>query len=203
MTFDYSSETPSCEFVSPPTLLSSVRLRSGQVKLFNFRAKLSDLWQIADAIPQHRPKQHVVCLHHFDRLIKFDRNLDGRTKRETTAKGDIAFLPADAPTRLRLAKDDPHRLLCGITMRVAFLTATAPGHGYPMTALARRVKARGHDVVSIGFPSAEPLVRAAELTFFPFCEKEYPAGSNHQRYNQLSRLESALRFLRLHSALCL
>ena len=46
-------------------------------------------------------------------------------------------------------------------MRVAFLVATAPGHGYPMTALARRVKARGHDVVSIGFPSAEPLVRAA------------------------------------------
>jgi AraC family transcriptional regulator len=111
MTFDYSSETPSCEFVSPPTLLSSVRLRSGQVKLFNFRAKLSDLWQIADAIPQHRPKQHVVCLHHFDRPMKFDRNLDGRTKRETTGKGDIAFLPADAPTRLRLAKDDPHQLL--------------------------------------------------------------------------------------------
>jgi AraC family transcriptional regulator len=111
MTFDYGSETPSREFVSPPSLLSSVRLRSGQVKLFNFRAKLSDLWQIADAIPQHRPKQHVVCLHHFDRPMKFDRNLDGRTRRETTAKGDIAFLPADAPTGLRLAKDDPHQLL--------------------------------------------------------------------------------------------
>src|SRR6202022_3948066 len=51
MTFDYGSETPPHEFVSPPSLLSSVRLRSGQVKLFNFRAKLSDLWQIADAIP--------------------------------------------------------------------------------------------------------------------------------------------------------
>jgi hypothetical protein len=43
--------------------------------------------------------------------MKFDRNLDGRTKRETTVNGDIAFLPADAPTRLRLAKDDPHQLL--------------------------------------------------------------------------------------------
>jgi zeaxanthin glucosyltransferase len=81
-------------------------------------------------------------------------------------------------------------------MRVAFLTATAPGHGYPMTALARRVKARGHDVVSIGFPSAEPLVRAAGLTFFPFCEKEYPAGAGHQSYSELSRLEGqeALEF---------
>ena len=81
-------------------------------------------------------------------------------------------------------------------MRIAFLTATAPGHGYPMTTLARRVKARGHDVVSIGFPSAEPLVRGAGLTFFPFCEKEYPAGSDQLRYNQLSRLEGqeALEF---------
>lgn len=111
MTFDYSSETPPREFVAPSSLLSCVRLRSGQVKLFNFRAKLSNLWQYADAMPQHRPKQHVVCLHHFDRPMKFDRNLDGRTRRETTAKGDIAFLPADAPTMLRPAKDDPHRIL--------------------------------------------------------------------------------------------
>src|ERR1700747_1339290 len=102
MTFDYSSETPSCEFISPPSLLSSVRLRSGQVKLFNFRAKLSDLWQTADAILQHRPNHHGVSLYHFDRPIKSARNLHGRTTRETTAKGNFAFLPADAPTRLRL-----------------------------------------------------------------------------------------------------
>jgi hypothetical protein len=31
----------------------------GQVKLFNFRAKLSNLWVYADAMPEHRPKQHV------------------------------------------------------------------------------------------------------------------------------------------------
>ena len=111
MTFDYSSETPPSEFVPPPSLLSSVRLPSGQVKLFNFRAKLSNLWQYADAMPQHRPKQHVVCLHHFDRPMKFDRNLDGRTRRETTANGDIAFLPAGAPTMLHPAMNDPHRFL--------------------------------------------------------------------------------------------
>jgi len=111
MTFDYSSETSPREFVPPPSLLSWVRLPSGQVKLFNFRAKLSNLWQYADAMPQHRPKQHVVCLHHFDRPMKFDRNLDGRTRRETTANGDIAFLPADAPTMLRPAMNDPNRFL--------------------------------------------------------------------------------------------
>ena len=113
MTLDYASETLPPEFVLPPSLLSCVKLRSGEVKLFNFRVNLRDLRQNAHAIPQHRPKQHVVCLHHFDRSMKFERNLDGRTRRETTAKGDIAFLPADAPTMLRPArgKDDPSRLL--------------------------------------------------------------------------------------------
>src|SRR4029077_15226801 len=110
MTFDYSSETPPRELVPSPSLLSCVRLRSGQVKLFNLRVRLN-LWENAYSIPQHRPKQHVVCLHHFDRPMKFDRNLTGRTRRETTANGDIAFLPADAPTMLRPAKDDPQRFL--------------------------------------------------------------------------------------------
>lgn len=111
MTFDYASETPPAGFVLAPSLLSCVKVRSGQVKLFNFRVKLSDLWRIAEAFPQHRPKQHVVCLHHFDQPMVFDRNLDGRTRRETTAKGDIAFLPADAPTMLLPAKNDPHEIL--------------------------------------------------------------------------------------------
>jgi hypothetical protein len=50
MTLDYSSETPPRQFAVPPSLLSWVHLRSGQVKLLNFRARLSDLWQYADAI---------------------------------------------------------------------------------------------------------------------------------------------------------
>jgi AraC family transcriptional regulator len=101
---------PEFKFVPPPSLLSCVRLHSGQVKLFNLRVRLN-LWQNAYVIPQHRPKQHVVCLHHFDRPMKFDRNLDGRTRRETTAKGDIAFMPADAPMMLRPATDDSQRIL--------------------------------------------------------------------------------------------
>ena len=111
MTFDYGSETPAHKFVSLPSLLSCVRFRSGQVKLLNFRVELLNMRQIADAIPQHRPKQHVICLHHFDQPVTFERNLDGRTRRETTAKGDIAFLPADAPTMLRPATADPDRVL--------------------------------------------------------------------------------------------
>src|SRR5260370_5250981 len=74
-------------------------------------------------------------------------------------------------------------------MRVAFFTGSGPGHAYPMTTLARRLKGRGHDVVLIGFPSAEPLVRAAELPFVPIGEKEDPTGSDREILNQLSKLQ--------------
>src|SRR5260370_21027407 len=156
MTFDYSSESPPRELVLSASLLSCVRLRSGQVKLFNLRVRLN-LWQNAYSIPQHRPKQHVVCLHHFDRPMKFDRNLDGRTRRETTAKGDIAFLPADAPTRLRLAKDDPHRLLSYsyLVLEPGYLAelAASNGIGRPLDFIPR-------------FPTPDPVLHeiAAALT---------------------------------------
>jgi zeaxanthin glucosyltransferase len=39
-----------------------------------------------------------------------------------------------------------------------------------MTALARKLQSRGHDVVFIGVPDIEPVVRAANLDFAPFCE---------------------------------
>lgn len=112
MTFDYGSETPAPLYTSPSFLLSCIGLRSGRVKLFNFRARLSDLSQRAEAIPQHRPKQHVVCLHHFDRPMKLHRQLDGRNLaslgllNETpgrhfklTERG--AVLRTDAPGSLR------------------------------------------------------------------------------------------------------
>jgi AraC family transcriptional regulator len=98
------------EFVPPDSLFSCDRLRSGKVELFNLRVKL-DLWVSGEVIPQRRPKQHVVCLHHFTRPMRFDRNLDGRSKRETTVKGEVAFLPADAPAKLHPATDDLERML--------------------------------------------------------------------------------------------
>jgi AraC family transcriptional regulator len=111
MTLDYGSAAFAPYLVAPPSLLSRIGLRSGQVQLFNFQARLFDLRQGADAVPSHHPKQHVVCLHHFQRPMKLERNLDGRNRRETSANGDIAFLPAEAPTRLRLGKDDPDRIV--------------------------------------------------------------------------------------------
>jgi AraC family transcriptional regulator len=111
MILDYGSAVPPYQVGAPHSWFSSVGLRNDQVKLLNFRARLLELQSSADAIPLHRPKQHVVCLHHFDRPMKLERNLDGRDRRENTAKGDIAFLPAGAPNRLRLGRDDPERVI--------------------------------------------------------------------------------------------
>jgi AraC family transcriptional regulator len=111
MTLDYGTAAFSPYLVAPPSLLNSLGSGGGRVQLFNFQARLSDLWQSANAVPPHHPKQHVLCLHHFDRPVKLERNLDGRNRREISAKGDIAFLPAEAATRLRLGKDDPERVI--------------------------------------------------------------------------------------------
>jgi len=81
-------------------------------------------------------------------------------------------------------------------LRIAFTGVRVPGHLNPMTTLARRLKARGHDVVFLSVVDAEPLVRAAKLPFIPYCEKEFPAGSTRERLNQLSKLQgqAALEF---------
>ena len=62
-------------------------------------------------------------------------------------------------------------------MKIGFVSLPVSGHLNPMTALARKIQARGNEVVFIGFPDAEAAIRAANLRFVPFCESEYPIGS--------------------------
>ncbi len=86
-------------------------------------------------------------------------------------------------------------------MRIAFLGVRVPGHLNPMTALARKLKARGHDVVFISILDTEPYVRAAQLPFIPYCEKEFPLGSVRQTTDQLSFERSSPRLLREYPTL--
>jgi zeaxanthin glucosyltransferase len=81
-------------------------------------------------------------------------------------------------------------------MRIAFLGVRVPGHLNPMTTLARKLQARGHDVAFISVLDTEPYVRAAQLPFIPYCEKEFPLGSVRQRTDQLGKLQgqAALEF---------
>jgi zeaxanthin glucosyltransferase len=73
-------------------------------------------------------------------------------------------------------------------MRVAFLSLAVPGHLNPMTALARRLQARGHEVVFLTVPDAAPFVHAAQLPFVPCSEDAYPQGSLGKLLQPLSVL---------------
>src|ERR1700753_3664904 len=63
------------------------------------------------------------------------------------------------------------------------------GHLNPMTALARKLKSRGHQVVFISVPDGEPAIRGAGLEYVPFCEKEYPKGSTAANWGAVSKLQ--------------
>jgi len=73
-------------------------------------------------------------------------------------------------------------------MKIGFLSMPLTGHLNPMTALARKLQSRGHEVVFIGVPDIEPVVRAADLDFVPFCENEYPPGSMAKRWAGVAKL---------------
>ena len=51
------------------------------------------------------------------------------------------------------------------------------GHINPMTALARRLQQRGHEVVFFGIPDIEARVRAAGVDFCRIGESDYPPGT--------------------------
>jgi zeaxanthin glucosyltransferase len=74
------------------------------------------------------------------------------------------------------------------TMKIGFLSLPVFGHLNPMTTLARKLQARGNDVVFISVLDAEPVLRAANLKFVPFCEQEYPAGSIAQEWSSVAKL---------------
>lgn len=81
-------------------------------------------------------------------------------------------------------------------MRIGFLSLPVPGHLNPMTALARKLQSRGHDIVFMSLADTAPFVEAAGLPFVPCSEAAYPAGSLEAFVRRLSELsgEEALQF---------
>jgi zeaxanthin glucosyltransferase len=53
-------------------------------------------------------------------------------------------------------------------MKIGFISFAVPDHFNPMSALARQLQSRNHDVVMSSLPVVEPLARAANLPFIPF-----------------------------------
>jgi len=75
-------------------------------------------------------------------------------------------------------------------MKIGFLSLPMTGHLNPMTALARKMQSRGHDILFFGIPDVEPFARAANLPFVPFCEEDYPTGSITKIFGTVATLQS-------------
>ena len=71
-------------------------------------------------------------------------------------------------------------------MKIGFISFAIPGHFNPMSALARQLQSRNHDVVMLSLSSGESLARAAGLAFVPFAEKEFPADKSGEILEVLS-----------------
>jgi MGT family glycosyltransferase len=70
-----------------------------------------------------------------------------------------------------------------------FLSYPAPGHLYPLTALARRLQQRGHQVTYFQVADVEPFIRAAGLPFQQIGAADHPWGTLRRIIEPLSRLK--------------
>src|SRR5580692_9616227 len=68
------------------------------------------------------------------------------------------------------------------------------GHINPMTALARALKQRGHDVVIFGIADTEARVRAAGIEFHGIGQQDYPPGTLRMLDEQLGQLKGLATF---------
>jgi len=74
-------------------------------------------------------------------------------------------------------------------MKIGFLSMPLTGHLHPMTALGRKMQARGHEITFFGLPDAARIVHSAGLDFVPFGEEEYPVGTTPAMYARLATLK--------------
>ena len=79
---------------------------------------------------------------------------------------------------------------------IGILSFPAPGHFYPLTALGRKLKARGHRVTYFQVADAEPVIRASGLDFQAIGHDDFPPGTLRKLDDMLSRLKgiAGLRF---------
>jgi zeaxanthin glucosyltransferase len=88
-------------------------------------------------------------------------------------------------------------------MKIGFVSLPVPGHFNPISAVARQLRSRNHDVAMISLSLIEPHARAADLPFIPFGEKEFPEHAAAELVSTLSKLkgQEALRFTNQKTAL--
>jgi UDP:flavonoid glycosyltransferase YjiC (YdhE family) len=75
-------------------------------------------------------------------------------------------------------------------MKIGFVCCPpVQGHFNPMSALARQLQLRNHEVVMFSTPATEPLVRAANLPSVSFGAKEFPVEKMSEIVAFLGRLK--------------
>jgi len=74
-------------------------------------------------------------------------------------------------------------------MRIGAATIAATGHLNAMTSLARRLARRGHELTFLCAPEGEQAVRAADLSYVPLCEIEFPLGVAVVESQQINDVE--------------
>lgn len=74
-------------------------------------------------------------------------------------------------------------------MKIGFLSFPLSGHLNPMTALGRKMQSRGNEILFFGIPDVKPFARAANLSFVPFCEEDYPPGSMAKIFGTVATLQ--------------
>jgi zeaxanthin glucosyltransferase len=62
-------------------------------------------------------------------------------------------------------------------MRIAFVCMPITGHLNPMIALARKLQARGHEILFVSFSDSKQVVQTAGLKFAALGAQAYPPGS--------------------------
>ncbi len=78
--------------------------------------------------------------------------------------------------------------------RMGVFCFAGTGHLYPMTALARRLEERGHEVVFFGIADTEEKVRAAGMEFVQIGAADYPRGTLAALDKRLGELKGLKTF---------
>jgi zeaxanthin glucosyltransferase len=78
--------------------------------------------------------------------------------------------------------------------RIGAFCFPGTGHISPMTALARRLQQRGHEVVIFGISDTEAQVKAAGVEFSLIGGKDYPAGTLQKLDQRLGELKGLATF---------
>jgi MGT family glycosyltransferase len=73
--------------------------------------------------------------------------------------------------------------------RIGILGFSSPGHYYPLTALGKRLRSRGHEVVYFQVADVEAPIRAAGLEFCQIGRDDFPRGTLRALDEELGRLK--------------